>query len=233
MRLLNVKTAKSIWLIDLNDLNPTGRNVADDLILWIKDRYSFDRHSFTDPTDPKGGSNAPADFHGVKFTAGKFDPSNPDGLIEARIIVNLEVYNDGLVAETFSSTRNSDRFLQDLLSAASESMRISFDESLIRQKFYVSELHVKSDASLEMLNPRLKPFADKLSKNVTRRGPFQAASIGFWTDPGRNGGHITFSLERQAGKDFTQNRYFSSAPMPTDLHFEFLEELEDILLKPS
>jgi hypothetical protein len=232
MRLLNVKTAKSVWLIDLQDLNPTGHKIADDLIVWIKDRYSFDRHVFTDAPDPKGGSTAQADFHGMKFIAGKFDASDPDGLIQPPIIVNLEVYNDGFVAETFSSTRNGDKFIQDLLSSASETMGIRFDESLIRQKFYVSELHVKSDASLEMLNPRLKLFAEKLSKHVTRRGPFQAASIGFWTDPGRNGGHITFSLERQAGKDFTQNRYFSSAPMPTELHFEFLEELENILLNP-
>ena len=41
MKRIHTKLARSIWLFDVRDLNPKGKDVLGDLVGWIKDAYAF------------------------------------------------------------------------------------------------------------------------------------------------------------------------------------------------
>jgi hypothetical protein len=51
--------------------------------------------------------------------------------------------------------------------------------------------------------------------------------VGSTTDPTLiKAGPAAFTIDRRAGKLFSENRYFSNAPLPKDEHIELIEELE-------
>src|SRR5438874_7481889 len=55
MQLLNVITARSVWLFDIAELNPRGKALFPDLFEWLKEAYDFQKvpSSLTDVDDTK------------------------------------------------------------------------------------------------------------------------------------------------------------------------------------
>lgn len=216
MKLLSVVSARSIWLIDTLDLNPFGKNL--ELIEWMKDHYNF----LTYPS-----SNADVDQNGgLSFSLGSFQIR--DDLI---INVALSIYTDGLVATTRSSTKDTDIFLESVLSLAAKDFGLVYHPEMIRQRLYVSELNVRPTNPLSNLNPRLQEFANRISSLLESQGTtvFELASIGFWPDSSLPIRYSNFQFERKLDVPFSENRYFSRAPLHTDDHLKLLEEFEDIL----
>jgi hypothetical protein len=222
MKLLNIKAARSVWLFDLQDLNPRGKDIMDDLVDWIKDAYNF-------KTAPDVSSAIQAVSTGAAPQTFAFKGGHFQVREEIFIEVSLEIYNDGLVAQTQSSTHDTDFFLEDLLTSAAKAFGLDYHPSIIREKLYVSEVHVKSEVGLEKLNPYLTTFEQKLQAVIPRCGSFRAAGLTFWTEPNASGRHLIFALERQLGKSFAEQRYFSTAPLHTDEHLALLNELEQTL----
>ncbi|MBL8233923.1 MAG: hypothetical protein JNL98_35825, partial [Bryobacterales bacterium] len=58
---------------------------------------------------------------------------------------------------------------------------------------------------------------------------FRVSSLRFGAGPASK----VFTLEYEAGTDFNQARFFSEAPVPTDVHLNLLTELETVLLAHS
>src|SRR3972149_5051326 len=81
MDLLSVMRARSIWLFDMNDLNPRGKNVENELFDWLKKSYSFSKSpsSLTDLDETKG----------LAFTGGTFRAKE-----KTFLQVELRVYSD-------------------------------------------------------------------------------------------------------------------------------------------
>src|SRR5258708_2819668 len=113
MQLLNVNTARSAWLFDTAELNPRGKALFPDLFEWLKDAYDFQKipSSMTDVDDTKA----------FVFSTGQYQAKE-----EIFVNVELKIYNDGLVANTQSSTRDTDRFLEDVLISASAEFSLNF-----------------------------------------------------------------------------------------------------------
>jgi hypothetical protein len=97
---------------------------------------------------------------------------------------------------------------------------------------YLSELIVRSDASLDLVNARVAAFASRISEAFaeTPKPQFHIASLQFWSEPNDVGKHKMFTLEHQAGKTFAEGRYFSQAPLQTEQHFRLLQDLEQIVM---
>lgn len=218
MKLLSVNLARSIWLFILNDLNPRGHPIPS-LVNDVVTRYKFS-------TFPKN----PEDFDlqkGVMFQLGVFQGPDKDP-----VTAHLTIYNDGFVADTRSSTTDSDEFLEDGFNWLSKEYGYTPIQEIIRSKTYVSEVYVKMDKALNILNPKLERFAELLSSNVEGYGDnviLETTGISFLSDPGIIGRPGPFKLERQEGIPFEENRYYSIAPLQTEAHLEMLEELEKIL----
>ena len=225
MRLIHVKLARSIWLFDLADLNPKGKDLQEELIKWIKDNYSFAIAPDPDSVNRLGSQSGQA-ASGLLFQKGHFQVRE-----EVFIEVNLTVYSDGIVIDTMASTHDGDCFAEDLLQSAAHDFGLVYDAETIRKRSYLSELIVRSDLSLAFLHPALRDIAARIGE-MSPDDPkplFQPSGLSFWTDPGSVGNHRMFTLERQVGKAFAERRYYSQAPLHTDDHFKLLEELERIL----
>ena len=146
MKLLSVQRARSIWLINLVDLNPHGRNVFS-LIAPVIEKYKFVQF----PTKPEELDLS----KGINFVGGSFqkDPQND-------IAIDLTIFNDGFIADTRSSTEDSDAFLDEFFSWIAEEFGLVPYKEILRSRVYVSELWVKTEKSLNALNPKLREFCE-------------------------------------------------------------------------
>ncbi|MBI4777193.1 MAG: hypothetical protein HY788_23930 [Deltaproteobacteria bacterium] len=218
MNLLSVKLARSIWLGPISDLNPKGISIARSLFPFLIDTYKFMEYpSSTKTEDPQAG---------LKFENGEFEIDGHDYPIH---INSLTLYLDGITVDTHSSTNYSDVILDNVLTKSEQLFGGPVYASIIKQKLYVSEVYVSTDQVLERLNSKLKQISNYLIKYFGKEINFQAGGISFWPDPKNKFNPRPFAFERAVEAPFSENRYYSIAPIPTDKHLELLDKLEMIL----
>jgi len=210
MIVTSVANARTVWLFDLNDLNPRGTYIYDALFAWLIERYRF--------------AKAPAHTrdqveNAWEFLDGKFFTTE-----NIPVEVRLRIYGDGLIGETRSSTTDAEAFLRDVLSSAVREFGLTFRESMVLKKLYVSELNLDSDQSLETIHPRMPAFSETVSKAFGSQ--CQPASIAFSSAAG---GQPVFRFERKANVPFSENKYWSLANLETSTHIELLHQLESLL----
>jgi hypothetical protein len=216
MQKLSYISGRTTWLFDIADLNPKGKNIIPDILDWLKETYHFQEA----PEFPPKEEN-----QGLVFKRGEFQTQE-----EFFVEVGLTLFNDGLVASSSSSTEDAEKFLADVMKTASSEFSLTFDVGMIRKTLYLSELVIKLDYPLSNLNPRLADFSKKLSSLLPDVNPFSAGGISFWTD---STFAVTktapFFLERKLNAPFSENKYISKAPIPTQQHLTMLEEFEELL----
>jgi hypothetical protein len=224
MKLKSVMVARAIWLFDIQDLNPKGKSIFPEVFDWLKDQYHFAKFPKSiDERDKQGG---------WAFAEGDFQVKE-----EIFIAADLAIYNDGLVATTHSSTNDSEAFLANVLELICKDYSLIFDSQMIRRKMYLSEINVTAEGSLSVINPALSEFARKISSALSLDAElgFQPIGMSFGSDqtitPISKQLFTGFSLERKVGAPFSENRYYSKAPLPTDQHLSLLEEFERTLMK--
>jgi hypothetical protein len=157
MELLSVIRARSIWLFDFTDLNPLGKRIYPELLGWLKDSYNFSKvpSSSVDLDETKA----------LAFLGGSFQVS-PENLIG----VDLKLYNDGVVVDTRSSTKDSDEFIHEMLTTAAKQFDLVYSPEMGRKRLYLSELNVRCKSTFQGLNPGLKTFTNKISRLARLHG---------------------------------------------------------------
>jgi len=199
-------------LFDTHDLNPHGKDLGAAFIDWLKSTYHFTKYP--------ANVNDLDDTKALCYLGGQFEAK------EGPISVELRIYNDGIVGDTRSETDDTDSFLSGLLLSAAKEFRLPYRPEIIRKRLYVSEMTVRTSMSLASVNPNLVNFAQKLARLTGANAPLQLTSIGFWQDILPNPSASTFRFERKWGAEFSDNRYFTRAPLQTSIHLELLRELE-------
>jgi hypothetical protein len=221
MKLLSVQTARSIWVVYLADLNPRGTNLLS-ILQPLVTRYNFQVF----PTKPEELFGK--EINEIKFLGGNFqkDP-------QQNIAVNLIIFTWGMVAETRSSTEDSDAFLHDFLTWASAEFLMAQYQEVLRTKHYLSELWIHTEKSLNSLNPKLHNFIKRLESLIEGhdRNSFGFETTGIILGPDFTGATRpgNFRFERLVDIPFKENRYYSAAPLQTDVHLKLLDEFESIL----
>jgi hypothetical protein len=166
---------------------------------------------------------------GIKFEEGEFKNKEDETIL----IPSFTIYNDGFIADSRSSTKDSDEFMEEILTKAHDEFNMTHYEEVIKRKNYLSQMFVSMDKSLESLNPKVKEISKYLSENIVgfENALFRMAGISFFPDqkPAPNINPAPFSIERQVGSPFSYNRYFSTAPLRTEKHWELLNIFEGIL----
>lgn len=216
MTILNVKTARAIWLVDSRDLNPHGIDIFP-ILSAIRDRYRFQVYPRTieemNEHDPKG----------IVFVSGSFPAES-----QRYTVGKATMYGDGLVVDTALSTDFSEAFLEDVLNFLSSQFGLTYRPEMIHRKIYASELIVQTDKNLNQFFAPLAVVREHLNLLTGRR--FEPFGFGFATDPAAS---VTppapFKFEREIAKPFDQRRYYSSAPLRTSEHEELLNEMEALL----
>lgn len=219
MQLISVGLARSIWLFDVNELNPTGKSIFPDILMWLGEKYSFQ-------TFPKSIAEMDSEKKGFLFKAGQFQADDD------RIMVNFSIYNDGFVAETWSSTEKGDLLIEDIL--RSGATRYSLPIPSVIRKQYVSEVTVQLDYPLsKSIDPKVDAFCNTLSGLFAHHNlpPFEVNGIGFALDSSSSSYKPPgLVIERKLGVPFSQNRFWSKSPFATKDHLFALTEFEKLLV---
>jgi hypothetical protein len=217
MEVTAIRTARFIIHFAVEELNPSGKSMLPNLRDALVERYGF----LTYPTKPEDFD----DQRGIVFDMGQWNGT---------AISRLALYSNGILVDTTASTDQSEAILRDALRWASETYGMAFREDWFNQRAYLSELLLKRDKPLLLINPALVTLADRLSERVSEIAnqplPYTLAAIAFNHDPLiTKVQRSTFRIELLADTAFSENRYYSSAPLPTKEHIELLNEFEATL----
>jgi hypothetical protein len=214
LRLSAIILARTLAFIELADLNPKGRAFIPDLIKGIADRYKFQRLPKTEEREKEG----------LIFEDGKFGN---------KTIKKLTLYDALVVLETTSNTSESKQLIEELLLWGAAKFDLVYNPGSIKRFGYVSDLTFYSD--VPVLGAACQPLIDLAAKTTAAvsniwQEPVQyyPANLAVGNDPMTRKYNIApFTLTYRAEARFSENKYFSEAPLPTDLHIAFLEEFED------
>jgi hypothetical protein len=200
-------------------MNPTGISLP--LVFkQLAERYQFSQV-------PKHPSDLD-EQKSLAFQAGTFVNSK-----KLPIGIGLRIYNNGVAADSYSSTDDCIEFLRDLRAWAVDSLGLIIPEPSETNRGYLSNVEVESNISLNALNPKLDPFVKYLQSKAklldAKPRTLQVTSIACWAEDALNlMSHTGFRFERKIGASFASNRYFSAAALSTPDHLKALEVFEGI-----
>ena len=139
----------------------------------------------------------------------------------------MELYDDGVIAESAGSTEITNAFLEHVINWAVESFGLTFDPNLVRQKMHTSELAVQFAPSLAGSLRPLGAFADLLSEKSFNAPPQKCFLSGITF--GISTGVSPFSIETRANTPPDANVFYSKAGTDTSTHIQLLTRLEELL----
>jgi hypothetical protein len=212
LRLSAVVLARALAYIELADLNPKGKVFLPDLIKEISSRYKFQ-------TLPKFEER---EKEGLVFGEGK---------VGHKAIKKLVLFDTLIVLETMSNTSDSKEIIEELLLWGAAKFELNYEPNSIRRFGYVSAVTFYSDAPILVPSPALERLAVATGQGVSDswKEPihYEGLNITIGHDPLLRKNLIaSFILTRRAETKFSENKYYSEAPLPTDMHISLLEEYE-------
>ena len=213
MQLSAVVLARTLAFIEIYDLNPKGKVFFPELVKSIAERYKFQKLPKREEYEKEG----------AVFEEGK---------IGNKVIVNLTIYDSLIKLETRSNTSDSKQLIEDLLVWGAAKFDLTYTPGSIKRFAYISDLTFHSDVPI--LDAACQPLIDLATKTT-------AALTEIWKEPVeyypanlaighvpmvRKNGIAPFSITHRVESRYSENKYFSEAPLPTDMHIAFLEEFE-------
>jgi hypothetical protein len=206
--------ARVLGYIDAWGLNPQGRVYFPDLVRELVKRYQFQK--FPEKLE---------DFDltkGVEFLGGRFG-NQP--------IQKFAIWDSLMVVETLTGTDESKAVLEEILTWSKKDLGLLYKPELIKHFAYVSDVTFFSDSPLLEINPAVARLAAQSSKELSEiwQEPilYQPTTLRIGLDPmSRKYDIASFVIERRGGVRFSENKYFSEAPLPTKTHFKMLEQFE-------
>jgi len=218
MKIVYVEIARTTWIFPLAELNPTGRSMTQALI-GLKERYKFKKaptHSLDFDPEAKG----------LIFNEGEF--VNREGIA---VLVKLSIFSDGVVSDTWSSTRDAEDLLKDAMQWLKTEHGFSLPTDRSVKTLYLSTLTVaaenfelpgktKFEALAEIVSSRLASSGRPTKEYIVNGFSLLPAQ---WDQPGAP---VQYRFEIKTNSHPGENRYYASAPLPTDVHLALLEEQE-------
>lgn len=215
MQLASVILARVLGFIETADLDQRGKVFNPDFVEELVKRYKFQKFPKTmEEFDEQKG---------VVFEEGK---------IGNKVIQKFTIFNTVLVLETRSSTDEAKNILEEMLTWGAAKFGLNYNPGGIKRFAYVSTLTFYSDVPI--LGAASQPLADLAAKTSAAvseiwqdRVIYYPANLAVSHDPlSRKNAIAYFNITYRAEHRFSENKYFSEAPLPTDTHIKFLEEFE-------
>lgn len=218
MKLISVDVARTTWLFPLMELNPSGRSFTQTFI-DLKSRYNFKKapaHSLDFDPESKG----------LVFNEGDF--VNREGI---SVLAKLTIFTDGVVSDTWSSTRDSEDLLEDAMKWIKTEHGFSLPPDRSVKKLYLSQLTVKAETGQIAGRSKLEELAELVGAKLAETGrPNKGYTVNGFSllprDWDQSGSPAHYRFEVKVGSLPGENRYHASAPLPTDVHLALLEEQE-------
>ena len=219
MELASILLAQALAWIEPTELNPTNKIFYPDLVKALVSRYNFQRfpQKIEDFDESKG----------VTFGSGKLGNS---------VIEQLVIYTYGILLDTRSSTQESKRLLEDAFQWGAKELGLTYKPSMVKRWQYSSQVIFRSNAALTDASPATQRLAKSMAENVGQilGENLKYELVSFLVDYDqltRKHPLGRFSIQRRDNTPFSENKYFSDAPLPTDVHLKLLEQFEADLSK--
>jgi hypothetical protein len=224
MNLVSLESGRTTWLFPVEEIIPLGGADGPKIIAAISSRYKFTHP----PTNP---ARDEIDKNGLKFAGGQM-------LHEGKIanIAEFVVFNDGIVAIS-SATDLAELFLQDIFGFLISEFEFREISSDVR-KVHISTVVVEFSTSLNHFvhghTAETAVIEKHLNSIDNTEFPVEVMRLDFALnkDPEFRPPNIPrLTIEKRAHTQFSQHRYFSSAPIDTTKHLEILERIDRGLRK--
>ncbi|HLM83428.1 MAG TPA: hypothetical protein VK302_22720 [Terriglobales bacterium] len=221
MQLSSVVMARFFALFETIELNPGGRVFMPEVIEKLVKECRFLKY----PQKPEDFVEA----NGITFETGTFRGQNIDKIM---------VFPGGLLLDTREGTDASEKTLAQLLEWSASECGLAYRPEMLKRHVYVSSLIVSSEFPLVEINPVLRHIATVISKEMeTCLGrPLVYEPKGFMVGYDKMTTTFTpthFTIDRREGLPFSDNKYYSNAPLRTQVHLQLLEEAEKAAISIS
>ena len=214
MEIKAVITARILGFVELATLNPQGRVFFPNIVSGIVERFSFQKY----PT----AADQFDESKGIEFHDGQWDGIN---------VSKLVIYSNGFLVDTQSSTDDSERILIESLGWAKKELGITFAPEMIYRRRYLSDLVVATDVPLldgfAPINKLRQNLSDAMHTIIDERLEYAGIRLDVDFERFQRPAPIApLTIQRRNDYAFSDNTYYSEAPLPTEFHFELLEEYE-------
>jgi len=217
MKILAINMARAIWLFPTVLLNPRGRNILASMEAFAA------RYKFAKVPEPKSFVERPTK---LVFEGGSFIGSNGEP-----ITVGFTIHDDGIIGDTRASTGEADAFLHDALSWFSAENQLPSYSDFSVKKLYSSEICVHLEKPLTIFNKKFSSFTNRLKSGISNNPGVPLELVQLTFSPDRSSTNtktvVPFKLERMVEASFSDNQFYSYAPVPTDEHLELLSAFEE------
>ena len=218
MKPLSVLQARAVAFLEADGYFPRHHIFGPEVARRIVERYGFLKI-------PEKMEDFLDEQKGIQFAFGRW---------EGIVINQLALYPHGIAAETAASTDVSEQILHDVLSWGANTLNLNYHPNMINRKAYVSGLVFSTDVPLNALHPKLRGIVKRLSGSVASGlghvFAYEVTGIFFGYDTTHTKPNAPiFTIERLADVPFAENKYFSTAPLPTTEHLNLLEDFEAAL----
>jgi len=219
MQLKAVLTARLLGFVELAALNPEGRIFFPGIIGKLVERFAFQKY----PTTPEQFDES----KGIEFHDGQWDGIN---------VPKLVIYNNGFLVDTQSSTDDSEQILIASLEWAKQEFGITFAPEMIYRKRYLSDLVFSTNVPIldgfKPLNKLRENLSDAMSAILDERLAYSSIRLDVDFDRFQRQAPIApLTIQRRNNYTFSDDHYFSEAPLPTELHVGLLEHYEQDVLE--
>ena len=218
MRLLSILQARTVAYLEVDELFTRHHVLGPEFTPKMTERYGFLK-------TPEKLEDFLDEQKGIQFAFGRW---------EGTVINQLALYAHGIAVETAASTDISEKILYDVLSWGANTLNVNYHQGMIKRRAYVSGLLFSTDVPLNALHPKLRGIGERLSSSVANSlghvFPYEVTGIFFGYDTTHTKPNAPiFTIERRADVPFAENKYFSTAPLPTDEHLRLLKDFEAAL----
>jgi hypothetical protein len=173
---------------------------------------------------PTAGEFQPVNFGGGQFTDGDNSYAVPQIMIAA----------NGLMV-TAQNTEVSGKIMDHLAGLLDSDLDFRLKDADVK-RFYVSALVVKFERNFEDYIAPLRAIREIVQSAMGRADGVAVKRLSLGPS-GDAGPFVTidsievsdFIIERRAGSPFSDNRYFTIAPVTTESHLEMLQRIEDAI----
>lgn len=215
VQLSAILLARVLLFAETLELNPRGAAFFPAIVEGLVTKCGFMKfpQKFEDLDEKKG----------IEFLNGRWG----DVTIET-----LKIFANGIQLDTRVSTSESERIIREAIDWAVSNYGIVFEPKMVSRTGYVSNLTFHTDVPIMGTNyPPIRQLANRCNE-LSKAGrndstPWEPTVLTIHSDiwP-RKPLHAAFTIQRRAEAAFSENKFFSEAPFPTDTHIQLLEKFE-------
>jgi hypothetical protein len=214
MELTSILLARAMAWVEPIDLNPRGAVFYPELTKALVVRYNFQKfpQKLEDFDESKG----------VTFGVGRLGDT---------VIEQLVIYTYGIVLDTRISTQESRRLLEEAFEWGRKELGFVYRPDMVKRWQYASNVTFRSTVQMTGVNSAVEKLAASVAKGVAdtmgENLKYDLAILSVDYDQlTRKHPLGRFSIQRRDNTPFSENKYFSDAPLPTDKHIQLLEQFE-------